>query len=346
MASSVKPRLVEWLWPYRIPLGDLTAFAGNCDVGKSTVVADVVARVTLGKEWPDGPNTFGPADVLMCIAEGSKDKDIVPLLMAAGADLGRVHLYKQMTPTDPTKAKARRIALNSDLDHVGKYLEANPRIKLIVFDPLTGYLGVKKNDEVAIRSVLEPLGELADRFGVAVLSVDHFNKNLDQAAVNRVSGSQALTDVPRAVWAFVKKKAEEGAPATNERSMVSIKGNLAPEDKKMGQDYAIVGKPITVEEKEISFRGIEWLGKSTQTADAAVAGVPRESDVVRWLREFLSHGEQLSNDVYEKGAAAGYTSKQVYGARRKLGVLVRKGTASEGSRTYLGLPVDEACEVA
>ncbi|HEX9321860.1 MAG TPA: AAA family ATPase [Xanthobacteraceae bacterium] len=41
---------VSWLWPGRIPFGQITLFAGKTDVGKTLVVDDVVARVTVGAE--------------------------------------------------------------------------------------------------------------------------------------------------------------------------------------------------------------------------------------------------------------------------------------------------------
>ena len=37
VASSIRPKKVEWLWPNRVPLGKLTLFVGDPDNGKSMV---------------------------------------------------------------------------------------------------------------------------------------------------------------------------------------------------------------------------------------------------------------------------------------------------------------------
>jgi hypothetical protein len=41
-SSDVEPELIEWLWKDRIPLGKLTLFSGNPDVGKSQAVVIAV----------------------------------------------------------------------------------------------------------------------------------------------------------------------------------------------------------------------------------------------------------------------------------------------------------------
>jgi hypothetical protein len=52
---------VCWLWPGRIPLGKLSLFAGDPGLGKSLVTLEIAARVTCGREWPDGAQTGSPA---------------------------------------------------------------------------------------------------------------------------------------------------------------------------------------------------------------------------------------------------------------------------------------------
>jgi len=54
LASEVRPEAVRWLWENRIPLGKVTIFDGDPDVGKSTVALDLAARITSGGTMPDG----------------------------------------------------------------------------------------------------------------------------------------------------------------------------------------------------------------------------------------------------------------------------------------------------
>jgi hypothetical protein len=52
--ERVKPGKVAWLWPGRIPAGNLTMFDGDPGVGKSTIAIDLAARISAGRKWPDG----------------------------------------------------------------------------------------------------------------------------------------------------------------------------------------------------------------------------------------------------------------------------------------------------
>jgi hypothetical protein len=87
-------------------------------------------------------------------------------------------------------------------------------------------------------------------------------------------------------------------------------------------------------------RKIDWIGETTQTADAALAGDRRVPDIDRWLRELLANGEMKARDVEEAGKAKNYTPKQIYGARERLGVAHRKANKAEfaDTPTLLKLP--------
>jgi hypothetical protein len=91
--AGVAPRQVEWLWPRRVPLGKLTIFAGPGGLGKTFVCTDMIARVTQGDAWPDSPGAPNPVgSSLFVTTEDDPADTIVPRLIAAGADLNRVHV--------------------------------------------------------------------------------------------------------------------------------------------------------------------------------------------------------------------------------------------------------------
>jgi hypothetical protein len=56
------PRLVSWLWPGYIASGRLTLLDGDPGVGKSLLTVDLAARLTTGRDFPDGSRP-GPATV-------------------------------------------------------------------------------------------------------------------------------------------------------------------------------------------------------------------------------------------------------------------------------------------
>ena len=46
--SQVKEREIRWLWPDWIPAGKLSVLDGDPEGGKSTILADIAARVNTG----------------------------------------------------------------------------------------------------------------------------------------------------------------------------------------------------------------------------------------------------------------------------------------------------------
>lgn len=75
-----------------------------------------------------------------------------------------------------------------------------------------------------MRGVLAPLGELAARYGVAVIAVTHLNKASGGRAIYRASGSLALVAAARAAWSFSKDKADSA-----KRLMLIVKLNVGRE---------------------------------------------------------------------------------------------------------------------
>ena len=64
--------------------------------GKSQIHCSHVACATTGGKWPDGSNGVPPGNVIMLTAEDCLDQTIVPRLIAAGADRGRVYILKKI----------------------------------------------------------------------------------------------------------------------------------------------------------------------------------------------------------------------------------------------------------
>ncbi|MGI8757153.1 MAG: AAA family ATPase [Acidimicrobiales bacterium] len=90
--ADVVPERVEWLWSGRLPRRKLVVLDGDPTVGKSTLMLDLVARITTGRPMPG--ETFAtvlPSDVVLLAAEDGLADTIRPRLDAAGADCARVH---------------------------------------------------------------------------------------------------------------------------------------------------------------------------------------------------------------------------------------------------------------
>ncbi len=203
-AADVEERKVEWLWPARIPHRKLTLFVGHTSLGKSFASLYVVTQLTTGNPWPDGSPNGNVIKSVIFSAEDSIADTIVPRLKALGAERGHIILTGRMRESNEAGEIARRaFNLTRDLPQLERTLDRNPDTKLVVVDPISSFMGradSHKNAEVRA-DVLDPLSELAERRGVAVLAVSHLNKGGGNA-MERVSGSVAFPAAARAVWGF------------------------------------------------------------------------------------------------------------------------------------------------
>jgi len=95
-AADVEPEPVEWLWPGRVAIGKQTLIAGEAGLGKSQVAIAMVAAVTTGGTWPCYEGRAPLGNVIILSAEYGAADTVIPRLMAARADLKRVHLVSSV----------------------------------------------------------------------------------------------------------------------------------------------------------------------------------------------------------------------------------------------------------
>ena len=102
---------VAWLWPNRIPVGQVTLIEGSEGAGKSFVALDLAARTTRGGPWPDEPQAGGPVslatepvDVLLICGQDDPGT-IGRRLHALGADPQRIRGLEEFRTYDPDRAR-------------------------------------------------------------------------------------------------------------------------------------------------------------------------------------------------------------------------------------------------
>src|SRR5262245_4234546 len=91
-AASIKPKAVRWAWHGRVPLGMLTLVVGNPGQGKSTFLIKLAACLSRGQL--DGDLAGEPVHVGIATTEDAIEQVVVPRLIAADADLARVHVIE------------------------------------------------------------------------------------------------------------------------------------------------------------------------------------------------------------------------------------------------------------
>jgi putative DNA primase/helicase len=238
-ASEVEIEPVEWLWPGRLARGKHTCIAGEPGTGKSQLTMFIASTISMGGAWPCGEGQALCGSVVILSAEDAAADTIVPRLHAAQADLGRVQIIKAVIDEDQRRA----FNLQRDLALLETEAKRIGDVVLVIIDPVSSYLGKTDSHKNAeVRGVLEPIGEFAERMGIAVLSVTHFSKagaNTTTKALHRFIGSIAFVGAPRIALAVI----EEGA--NDRRLLLHAKNNLALPPKGLGYRIReiIVGEP-------------------------------------------------------------------------------------------------------
>src|SRR5579863_6427257 len=308
--SDVEAKPVLWLWPDRIPKGKLTIFSGPPDCGKTTVLIDLICRFTTRRDYPDGAaNATEPGEVLMMISEDDVADTIKPRLIAAEADVSRVSYLRAVQIRQRAKKQERALALDEDLALLEDELRKNPGIGLLTIDPVSSYLGrADLNKEQELRRVLIPVRDVAERSGVTVIGLGHFNKRADVNALGRVSGAVAMSGVPRAVWTFGKSPTEDDV-------FLMQRGKLNVAARTTGLRYRFGVKELPTGTAPL----INWLGEETRSADEILdlernPEGKRQDKAARFLAEYLADGAKPSTDILREGARRGISRSALFEA--------------------------------
>ena len=307
--ADVQPEKIEWLWPSRIAIGKQTLIGGEPGLGKSQITAALAAAVTTGGAWPcdEGRAPIGSAIILS--AEDDAADTIRPRLDAAGADVARVHLISAVRQGD---GKGRRtFNLQADLALLEEAIKRIGNVRLVIIDPVSSYLGKTDSHKNAdVRGTLEPLGDMASRLRVAVVSITHFSKGAGQSAVNSFIGSIAFIAAARA--AFIVTRDPDNDDRTR-RLFVQAKNNLAGdcgglafrvEQHLVGKD--IVASAITWESERITRTADEILAAGREANEK-----PERSEAEEFLRDVLSAGPRPSTEIEAEAKGAGVSWRTV-----------------------------------
>ena len=336
-------RSIEWLWPGRVALGKLTLIAGEPGLGKSQLAAALAAAVSTGGPWPCGDDRAPHGSVVMLSAEDDASDTVVPRLSATGADLARVRLVSAVESGDGRKNVRRSFNLQTDLDLLETAMRDAGDARLVIIDPLTSYLGrgIDGNQTPAVRSVLDPLAEMAARWRAAVVGITHFSKSGGVSAINRFIGSIAFVAAARAAF-VVTADPESDDPAR--RLFLPVKNNLAPLGS--GLSFRIEQQPLG---NGHSASAIAWGEPVTVTAgeilamSAAVDDRPARADAEEFLRDLLADGPQPVTEIQLEAEDAGIAWRTLNRAKKAIGVAAERHAECErgfgaAGRWYWRLP--------
>jgi hypothetical protein len=332
-ASEIRPLAVEWLWEPRLPLGMLSLFAGEPKLGKSLVTVALAATVSRGAPLPLDDRRAGPGSVILMSAEDDPARTIVPRLRAAGSDLDNVHVLEAVRLDDGREVPP---SLRTDVERIDEAASRLGDCRLLVIDPVSAYLdGTDDHRNSELRGVLSPLKALAERHDMAVVLVTHLNKTTSVNGKHRVTGSIAYVGACRANYIFGRDRDDP----TGRRVLMLDNGcnltgsvpTLAYQIEDRGDGPAVEWEaepvPITTEE---ALRA---------EADAKDGPAREEARECRdWLRESLSAGPVLVNDLFKSGKDAGFSPDKLKRAKKSIGAASSRVGFGRDSKCSWSLP--------
>ena len=298
--SEIESQQIKWLWYPFIPYGKLSIVQGDPGDGKSTLILNIAAKLSMGECIDENMNITEPVNVIYQTAEDGLADTVKPRLEAANADCSRISIIDESD---------KSVSMTDD-----RIEEAIKRenAKLCIFDPIQAYLGgdTDMNRANEAREMTKKLGSIAERTGCAIVLIGHMNKASGNKAAYRGMGSIDFFAVARSVLLVGRI---EGEPDT--RAVVQIKNNLAA----FGHPKAFM----------LLESGFHWLGDYEITADEVLGGIAPKANKLEQAKQMLrglaeTTNMMQSNEIFELAEEQGISKRTLENAKKELGIRAKK----------------------
>ena len=316
--AEIELQEVEWLWYPYIPFGKITIIQGDPGEGKTTLGLRLAAACSNGHGFP-GMEERAPICVIYQTAEDGLGDTVKPRLMEAEANENLI--FNISEETDVLTLKDERI--EAAIKATGA--------KLMIFDPIQGYVGEDTDINRAneIRTVMRGIARIAEETGCAIVFVGHLNKMKGTNSAYRGLGTIDFRASARSVLLVGRLR-----KMPNVRVIVHDKSSLAPEGKSMAFNLG-------------NEEGFKWLdGYDKITADELLGGGEAETKTDQaedLILDMLSSGEFVpAEKIFEKAKELGISQRTVNEAKLKNKSIVTKKI---GKRWFWAIP-DSAEETA
>lgn len=340
--DSVRPEGIRWYWPGHLAAGKLHILAGAPGTGKTTLALGLAATITTGGRWPDGERASG-GDVLIWSGEDALADTLAPRLLAAGADMTRVHFVDtvreadESIPFDPAKHFPALALAASRLTN----------LRLMIVDPIVSAVAGDSHKNAEVRRGLQPLVEFAERIDCALIGVTHFTKfTQGKDPLERLTGSLGFGAVARVVLGTAQRKEEEGGG----RVLVRVKNNLGPDGG--GFVYEVRQVVLPGSASPIVASRVEWVSPIDGSAREILASAeaqpdaeerPELAEAADWLRARIEEagGTMDRRDIMRDAKDAGFSERTIDRARTDLGITARSSGFGKEKRSLWQL-IDNA----
>lgn len=337
-AADIEPRPVRWGWESRLPVGHLSLIPGREGIGKSLLLTWMIAQITRG-ELP-GAYCGTPRPVFYCATEDSWQHTIVPRLIAAGAN--RELVYRVEVESIETSMRID-LTLPRDCDLLGAEIKRT-EAAMVALDPLMSAIdhGVDTYNDRDMRTVLEPLGALAEDTGCMVIGLAHFNKSAGDDPLNLVTGSRAFTAFVRSVIAVARDPDSEDGNCV----ISQVKNNLGRLDLP-NLTYMIQAATVETAEGNAQVGRLYFTGESERgvreiLGDAGTSAERTErAECAEWLKQQLASGPVRTRDIEQEATnVQGFSKRTLVRARKLLDVRAEQLATRPkgGNEWWLSLP--------
>lgn len=318
--ENIRPEKVRWLWPGWIPRGRLTLIAGDPGVGKSWLTHAITASISTGRGLCGEQD---PQTVVLVALEDDPADTLRPRLEALGADLKRVHVYQTVRDVDEAgKPVERGLTFPEDAPLLADLIRQTGAA-LVIIDPLVAAqnAAIDSHRQAAMRSILQPLHNVAQETGAAVVFTVHLRKSASDNVLYRACGS---IDLVAAVRTAIAVGRDPNNPAR--RGAAVFKSNLAE-------------FPEPVAFRLESGRMLIEPGSAPELVADKLLGPPAgneersaQDEAQDFLRDLLAGGPVEARTVIKEAKAAGIADITLRRAKAALGVTVKRSTRP-GERT-------------
>ena len=299
--SEVTLQEVRWLWFPYIPLGKLTLVQGDPGDGKTTLLLHIASLLSRGSQMPYSNSPIITGSAIYQSMEDSPGDTIKPRLVREGADCDRIAFLQ--SDNHPLTL------LSNQWEEAIRQTSA----RLLVIDPLQGYLGSSVNMQLAsdMRQAMQHLSKVAERTSCAIVVIGHMNKSSGSKGLYRGLGSIDIVAAARSVLLLGRSPDD-----SNVRLMAQMKNSLARE-----------GPTLAFELMEN--QGIRWIGEYDLAAEdilsnSADLGSSKLDIACDELKRVLSSGSRPCNEVYEALMTSNISKRTIDHAKKILNIVSTK----------------------
>ncbi len=301
--AEVSSTPVRWLWYPYIAFGKITLLQGDPGDGKSTMMLNLIAALSSGRDLPDGTPLSRQHRVIYQCSEDDAADTIKPRLEGFGAECRNIAFIKEEANAGLTLDDERiRMAI------------AEFKPALVVIDPIQAYIGSDSDLQIAAkaRKLMRRVGLWASTYDCAIVLIGHMNKKEGGKDLYRSLGSIDIVAAARSVLLVERESLDPYI-----RVVHQIKNSLAP----IGEHLYFEICPET---------GFRW-GKSDNSPSP-----DRKTEII--IKQPKSKHEQAAEIIRREMFSGDVEAKAIQAVLSKNGIgekTVQEVKTAMGVRSYM-----------